>query len=554
MQHTSNQKLLSNVNGGGSRFISRFIAEDSPFDSIKQLRTKGATSLSYHVCIDGKEYFMKQLRPELNSDWRHRLAFHKEYEVGSKIDSKYIVRYVKINENENGIFILMDYINGMTLEDKISKEPSFFFKKKNLEKLFLQLLDGISALHKENVAYIDLKPDNIIITQISNDVRIIDLGFCFADGSSQTIGYNEMFAAPELKKGGLKDIDERTDIYAIGQLMNYIKNSTCCRTSKRMQRIIEKCTSNDKTKRYCTCDEVIKEFKSSPASLYLKSAAAIAIITAVCIWFGYYHKTEHYRMLSYEIKWLMQQPDYDFKYENNYYKIISEDSLTCKAVGGTRMENLYIHDAVVSDEKKYVVTEIASHAYGGWNAKSAYLPANIRKIGEYAFNSCRLVGAINLSDSVKEIGHSCFEYMTNLRYLKLSPNIKEIPSKAFAQCVNLKTLNIPEGCESIGFDAFACCDMLKEVSLPSTLKRIDRGVFWRCTSLKEINIPSSVESLGEYVFFDCDSLQNVYCHIPTPISIPPIFNSKNVTLHVPKGSEQLYRKADNWNAARIVGF
>ncbi len=110
----------------------------------------------------------------------------------------------------------------------------------------------------------------------------------------------------------------------------------------------------------------------------------------------------------------------------------------------------------------------------------------------------------------------------------------------------------PEGIEVLGLDAFAICTSLKEVSLPSTLTKIDRGVFWRCQALKEIRIPASVTTIGEYVFFDCDSLTDVYNYSPTPQRIPPIYNGKNITLHVPRGSEELYRNADNWNRAEVV--
>ena len=89
--------------------------------------------------------------------------------------------------------------------------------------------------------------------------------------------------------------------------------------------------------------------------------------------------------------------------------------------------------------------------------------------------------------------------------------------------------------------------------MPSTLTTIKRGVFWHCTSLKEISIPASVETIGEYVLHDCWSLTDVYNYAPVPQRIPPIFNKRGITLHVPRGSEELYRQADNWNLAEVVG-
>ena len=72
--------------------------DDSNTQEVIPLNRKGATSNVYIVRIDGKEYFMKQLRPELKDDWRYRSAYRKEYEVGHGIDSKYIVKYEVIGE------------------------------------------------------------------------------------------------------------------------------------------------------------------------------------------------------------------------------------------------------------------------------------------------------------------------------------------------------------------------------------------------------------------------------------------------------------------------
>ena len=120
-------------------------------------------------------------------------------------------------------------------------------------------------------------------------------------------------------------------------------------------------------------------------------------------------------------------------------------------------------------------------------------------------------------------------------------------------CSNLKKLYIPEGVEVLGLDCFAISDSLREVSLPSTLTTIKRGVFWRCVSLESIAIPASVDAIGEYVFFDCWNLTDVYNYAPIPQRVPPIFNKKGITLHVPRGSEELYRQADHWNVAEVVG-
>ena len=73
---------------------------------------------------------MKQLRPELKDDWRYRSVYRKEYEVGHGIDSKYIVKYEAIGENAEGTYILMEHVNGLTIDEKLASEPEYFAKEK----------------------------------------------------------------------------------------------------------------------------------------------------------------------------------------------------------------------------------------------------------------------------------------------------------------------------------------------------------------------------------------------------------------------------------------
>ena len=520
-------------------------------EEVKPLGTRGATSNSYIVRIEGKEHFMKQLRPELKDDWRYRSAYQKEYEVGRSIASEYIVNYEAIDENAEGLYILMEHVNGETIEERLASEPEYFSHGRNYEKLFIQLLRGLKALHEAHVAYLDLKPENVMLTQVNGDVKIIDLGFCFADAYSHTAGATLRFAAPELQNEGCKEVDERTDIYALGQLMRYVKEVACVDIPPRLQRIIDRCTRPEKKERYTNVDEVLKAVtmkRKWARSLLITAVVLIGTLAGVTT----YCQSEHFRAAKQLIQWALLRDDYDIQFERNRYRILSEDSLTCMIVDGKRLENLYVHDKVPHNGKEYRTVAIQEQAFGGRRMQSVYIPDGVHTIGGYTFARCERVTSLHLPESVEKIGDHCFEAMTSLTSVQLSSHIKEIPLKAFVICTSLEKLHIPEGVEVLGLDCFAICTALKEVSLPSTLRTISRGAFWRCTSLKEIAIPASVETIGEYVFFDCWSLTDVYNYAPVPQRVPPIFNKKGITLHVPRDSEELYRQADNWNAAEVV--
>jgi serine/threonine protein kinase len=366
------------------------------------------------------------------------------------------------------------------------------------------------------------------------------------------VGCSYEYAAPELQEGALERVDARTDIYAVGRLMLYVKEAACVNVSKRLQRIIDRCIQPDMQKRYANVNEVLMDL-THRRKWIMRLTIASVLILSLALGFFTFSKTSAYKFAKLELKWWLRQPAYDISYDEIYYRILSKDSLTCIAVGGRELKDLYIHKEVPHNGKTYKTVAIESEAFAGWKIESVYIPDGVREIGDMAFNRCHEVLSLDIPQSVERIGIKCFDDMKSIRNLSLPGNLKKISHNAFTSCRGLKRLTIPEGVEVLDLDCFAHCSSLEKVTLPSTLTTINRGVFWNCTMLKEISIPASVSTIGEYVFFYCNSLTDVYNYSPIPQSVPPIFNKLGITLHVPKGSEKAYSNTDNWNMANVVG-
>lgn len=150
---------------------SGFISEGEKPEKVELLQAGGATAVTYIIGIDGKLYFMKRLRPELQGDKRYRDAFYKEYETGKTIDSPYIVKYVDIKEDKEGLYILTEYVNGCTLSEKLEKEPGYFSQNENLKRFIQQLCQALATLHSKNIVHLDISPSNILFSQASNDIK-----------------------------------------------------------------------------------------------------------------------------------------------------------------------------------------------------------------------------------------------------------------------------------------------------------------------------------------------------------------------------------------------
>lgn len=227
---------------------SNFGIAQKPFQEIKALPTNGGTCLSFLVKFYGKLYFMKRLKPELALNPRYLAAFKKEFETGCMLEHPNLVRYSSLDYDDQGAYMLIDYVEGSTVTEALTSHPDMFLDNKFLQKFTSQVLDCLQYLHSKQILHLDLKPDNILLTRIDADAKIIDLGFCYSDCYSDTQGNTRDFAAPEqLNPDGIPD--ERTDIYAFGKVLEYISEHSLKPLPTRYQKAIASCLAKDKEMR-----------------------------------------------------------------------------------------------------------------------------------------------------------------------------------------------------------------------------------------------------------------------------------------------------------------
>lgn len=220
-------------------------------DDLELLPVNGSTCDAYRVKLFGKLHFLKRLKPQYANDIRYREAFRKEFETGFGLEHPHLVKYVSWNNGD----IIMEHVDGDTMQHLLSSNPAYLTKKKQTDRFLLQLLDVVRYLHSHQILHLDLKPENIMLTRINHDVKLIDLGCCRTDSFDDTQGHTVTYAAPEQISGG--DVDERTDIYAIGKIMEKLPNHYI------YNKVISRCTAQDKHQRYQSVDELMGDLKPS---------------------------------------------------------------------------------------------------------------------------------------------------------------------------------------------------------------------------------------------------------------------------------------------------
>lgn len=224
---------------------SQFSDNQPRFEAIEQMETQGATCDTFRVKLYGKLHFLKRLKPEYAGDIRYQEALRKEFETGYRLEHPNLVRYLSLDKDD----ILMEYVDGETLSQRLTKNPDYFKQRKNTDKLVRQLLSVLQYLHSHQVLHLDLKPDNILLTHINDDVKLIDLGFCYTDTFADTQGHTKAFAAPEQKAGGVVDV--RSDIYAFGKILELLPDHSI------YNKVIARCTAERPEDRYQSVEEIL---------------------------------------------------------------------------------------------------------------------------------------------------------------------------------------------------------------------------------------------------------------------------------------------------------
>jgi serine/threonine protein kinase len=290
---------------------------DEKYEILKQIG-KGGMSRVY-LAMDqrlNKQWAVKEII-KCSVDKNNEVVVQSlitEAHLMKKLDHPALPRIVDIIENDETIYVIMDYIEGETLSTVLRD-----YKIQSQEVIIewaKQLCQVLYYLHTRNPAiiYRDMKPGNIILSPDGN-IKLIDFGIArefkearMADTVSLgTRGY----AAPE-QFGGKGQTDERTDIYCLGvTLYHLLTGQSPCEPpyelypirywnpglSGGLEKIILKCTQLNPEDRYQSCaellyalehyeeaDDAYKIKQEKKLKYFIGSAALSIIFLAVGIW------------------------------------------------------------------------------------------------------------------------------------------------------------------------------------------------------------------------------------------------------------------------------
>ena len=191
----------------------------------------------YEATCDGKKCLLKTSLPGQTS------LLRREYDISCNLQHPYILTPLRYSEDTPvGPAIVMEYVEGCTLTEFVAKGQSH----EVLRRLLAEILDAVDYLHKKGLIHNDLKPDNILVSNIGNHIRIIDFGLSDKDAEYliKRLGGTDGSSAPEVIEDN-PDIPftASSDVWSLGYIIRIMFPS-------RYRAIVRKCRRQNPKGRY----------------------------------------------------------------------------------------------------------------------------------------------------------------------------------------------------------------------------------------------------------------------------------------------------------------
>lgn len=159
---------------------------------------------------------VKLLRPEFTADEEFVKRFRVEAQAAASLSHPNIVSIYDVGKEDDMHYIVMEYVNGITLKDYVVQNGALNWKE--AVNIVIQICSAIEHAHKNHIVHRDIKPHNILLTK-DGIAKVTDFGIARAVTSStitvvgSTIGSVHYFS-PEQARGGFSD--EKSDLYSLG--------------------------------------------------------------------------------------------------------------------------------------------------------------------------------------------------------------------------------------------------------------------------------------------------------------------------------------------------
>lgn len=251
------------------------------YEAAEKLREGGTATIYLGVDnFKGERVAIKQLKPQFFKDKYMRAALKKEANRYLYLRHPNIVRLNDFIIEKGKHFLIMEYVEGQNLSEYL-RNVTGPMPIGMAALLMSEVLSALNFAHQKNVAHLDIKPSNIMLS-INDEIKVIDFGIAQVindNGPERTMGTPSYMSPEQLPPS--KGVNYLSDIYSCGiTLYELITGHTPFKNAKSREelfeaimknnipsigrvhginKVIAKAAAKKKESRYTTCDE----FKSS---------------------------------------------------------------------------------------------------------------------------------------------------------------------------------------------------------------------------------------------------------------------------------------------------
>jgi serine/threonine protein kinase len=170
--------------------------------------------------LTGTQVAIKIPHPEVESDPVTYDRFHREQDIGQKMDHPGVMRVIA-DPGRSQVYMVMEWVNGRLLREILREARKL--PPERAVGIALGIAEALEYIHTHGVVHRDLKPENVMV-DADDRVKLIDFGIAGQEGArrltfsklSQLMGTPD-YISPEQVKG--KRGDGRSDVYALGVML-----------------------------------------------------------------------------------------------------------------------------------------------------------------------------------------------------------------------------------------------------------------------------------------------------------------------------------------------
>ena len=163
---------------------------------------------------------VKVLAPEIAIDPMARKRFEREARSAAAVSHPHVVVIHAVDENHNPPYLVMEFIQGKTLAEKLAAQGMLSVKE--ILRIGAQIAEGLAAAHKQGLVHRDMKPANVLLENGVERAKVTDFGLAktvddVAITRTGDLSGTPQYMSPEQASGGL--VDHRTDLFSLGAVL-----------------------------------------------------------------------------------------------------------------------------------------------------------------------------------------------------------------------------------------------------------------------------------------------------------------------------------------------